>query len=104
MLQIKIDDNNIVKQCAEGCILSGGIEVDNIPDAVWSCPAAYIYSDSITTDEDGDSVHTVVYSDNPDYVPPAENNPATEIATEDLAIAVAELAEIVAELTEVQNG
>lgn len=96
MLQIKIDDNNVVKQCAEGCILNGGIEIDNIPDAVWSCPAAYIYSDSITTDEDGDSVHTAVYSDNPDYVPPAENNPATE----DLAIAVAELAEKVAELTE----
>jgi hypothetical protein len=77
MLQIKIDDNNVVKQCAEGCILSGGIEVDNIPDTVWSCPAAYIYSDSITTDEDGDSVHTAVYSDNPDYVPPTYDNTQT---------------------------
>jgi hypothetical protein len=79
MLQIKIDDNNVVKQCAEGCILSGGIEVDNIPDTVWSCPAAYIYSDSITTDEDGDSVHTAVYTANTDYTAPEETEDVPDI-------------------------
>ncbi len=56
---IFVDENNVVQICSAGGKITGGIEVDNIPAEVWSCPQKYKYIDG-------------VYADNPDYVAPSE--------------------------------
>ena len=78
--QITIDENNVVTGASVGGIIPGGIDVEEIPEEVMSCPGRWTYKDG-------------VFAENPDYVPPAE---LEEITNDDLAMAVAELAETTA--------
>ena len=41
--QITIDENNIVQCCSIGGYIEGGIDVEDIPDEVMSCPSKWIY-------------------------------------------------------------
>ena len=41
--QITVDENNVVRCCSMGGYIEGGIDVEDIPDEVMSCPAKWIY-------------------------------------------------------------
>ena len=75
--QIKIDNNNVIELCSIGGIIEGGIDVEDIPDAVMLCPSKWKF-------EDGK------FRANEAYIEPAEEE---ELTVNDLALAVAELAE-----------
>lgn len=77
--QIKIDDNNVVKLCSIGGIIGGGIDVEEIPDEVMTCPSKWKF-------ENGKFVANEAYAE------PAEEE---ELTVNDLALAVAELAEMI---------
>ena len=75
--QIRIDDNNVIQLCSIGGIIEGGIDVEDIPDAVMHCPSKWKF-------ENGK------FRANEAYTEPAEEE---ELTLDDLALAVAELAE-----------
>ena len=53
--QIAIDENNVVQCCSLGGYIEGGIDVDEIPDEVMSCPSKWCYFEG-------------KFTENPDYV------------------------------------
>ena len=55
--QIKINEDNVVQLCSIGGIIEGGIDVEEIPDEVMTCPARWLY-------EGGNFVPNANYSDN----------------------------------------
>ncbi len=63
--QITVDDNNVVQACSIGGYIEGGIDVDNIPDEVMTCPRKWCYADG-------------TYTENADY-----KEPAAELTTEE---------------------
>lgn len=78
-MQILINGDNVVTAaCAVGSY-DGGIEVDNIPQAVLACPQAWIYSDSVITDGEDNEIHTAVYTANTDYTAPEETEDVPDI-------------------------
>lgn len=52
--QIKIDENNVVQCCSLGGYIEGGIDVDDIPNEVMSCPSKWCYIEG-------------KYTENPNY-------------------------------------
>ncbi|MGN1137075.1 MAG: hypothetical protein ACI4SF_12760 [Oscillospiraceae bacterium] len=77
--QITVDENNVVQCCSVGGYIKGGIDVEDIPDEVMSCPQRWKYENGC-------------YNVNEEYEEPAVSE---ELTIEDLALAVAELAEVI---------
>ena len=57
--QITIDENNVVTGASIGGFIPGGIDVEEIPQDVMSCPSKWLYKDGN-------------FEENPDYIQPEE--------------------------------
>lgn len=67
--QITIDENNVVTGASIGGFIPGGIDVEEIPEEVMSCPGKWTYKDG-------------VFAENPDYVTPEEEPSFEELQEE----------------------
>ena len=67
--QIAVNENGVVTSASIGGLISGGIDVDHIPQEVMACPSKWKY-------ENGR------FSENPDYVPPEEEPTFEELQEE----------------------
>ena len=67
--QITIDENNVVTGASIGGFIPDGIDVEEIPEEVMSCPGRWTYKDG-------------AFAENPDYVPPKEEPSFEELQEE----------------------
>ena len=67
--QITVDENGVVVCASIGGYIPGGIDVEEIPQEVMRCPGKWTYKDG-------------EFSENPDYVPPEEEQSFEELQEE----------------------
>ena len=67
--QITVDEKGVVVCASIGGYIPGGIDVEEIPAEVMSCPGKWTYKDG-------------EFSENPDYVPPKEEPSFEELQEE----------------------